>query len=356
MKKFIIGCVAGLMAASSMAADLKAGHPSHYVVKKGDTLWDISKRFLDAPWQWPEIWHANPEIKNPHLIYPGDQLSLIYVDGKPRLVTKRGALGRDANNGVVKLNRTADGSVRLSPKVRVSSIDQAIPAIPLEKVSAFLSASRILKTDLLSDAPYIVAGKDRRIASGAGDTIYARGEFKEGTTSYTIYRRGRTFTDPNDPENLLGIEALEIGSAKVIELNGDIATLKVNESNQEMRNGDRLLVADQQVINATFFPSKPLKEVEGGVIMAVEGGVANVGTLDVVILNKGQVDGLENGNVLAIYKRGEEVHDKIANQIVRLPDSKAGLMMVFRSFEEMAYGLVLDSQSPLTVGDKVRNP
>lgn len=353
MKKFIVGCVAALIASVSGAVELKQGHPTHYIVKKGDTLWDISKRFLSAPWEWPEIWHANPEIKNPHLIYPGDQLALVYIDGQPRLVTKRGG-----QSGVVKVGRTADGTVRLSPKVRVSEIDQAIPAIPLEKIRAFLSDSRILDTDLLANAPYVVAGKDRRLVSGAADILYARGKFEEGVTMYKIYRKGRVFYDPNDKKQktILGIEALEVGSAKVISLDGNIATLRVNRSGEEIKNGDRLLVADEQVVNATFFPNKPFKEIKDGLIMAVEGGVSSVGTLDVIILNKGQRDGLENGNVLAIYKRGEVVDDKIAEELITLPDAKAGLMMVFKSFDKMAYGLVLDSQAPLSVGDKVRNP
>ena len=318
---------------------LKDGHPTHYVVKKGDTLWDISNMFLNDPWLWPEIWHVNPQIENPHLIFPGDRLSLVYMEGQPKLTVQRGDTSR---------------TVRLTPEVRISPIDSAIPAIPLDKVNAFLTRSRILENDELEKAPYILAGSGRRIISGAGDQVFARGEFTDDETVFGIYRRGRTFLDPQT-EEFLGLEATDIAAGKIVSKEGDVATVALNRSNTEVRVGDRLLPFQERKVTATFYPSSPATDIEG-LIVAVEGGVTQVGTMDIVVLNKGERDGLEIGHVLAIYKTGEVVRDEVTTDLVQLPDQRSGLLMVFRTFNKMSYGLVLNSSRPLAVTDKVKNP
>lgn len=318
---------------------LKDGHPSKYVVKKGDTLWDISNMFLKDPWLWPEIWQVNPQIENPHLIFPGDTLNLVYIEGQPKITVQRGEASR---------------TVRLTPQVRISPIDSAIPAIPLDKINAFLTRSRILEQDDLEKAPYILAGSGRRIISGAGDQVFARGEFDKDETIFGIYRRGRVFQDP-ETEEFLGLEATDIAAGKLVSKEGDVATLALNSSNTEVRVGDRLLPYEERKVTATFYPSAPEGEVHG-LIVAVEGGVTQVGTMDIVVLNKGERDGLEIGNVMAIYKTGEVVRDEVTSDLVQLPDQRAGLLMVFRTFNKMSYGLVLNANSPLAVMDKVHNP
>lgn len=325
----------GLAVAGDVLA-LKEGHPQTHVVVKGDTLWGISKMFLDDPWLWPEIWHVNPQVDNPHLIYPGDVLNLVYIDGRPKIVVKR---GRD---------------VKLSPEVRVSDLDLAIPAIPLDAISPFLSFSRVVEAEVLQNAPYVLTGSDGHIVSGAGDQLYGRGEFPEGQETFGIYRAGDPYIDP-DTDELLGYQAFSIAGAKLIEMERDIATLALNRTTQEVRRGDRLLPDEEREVSPNFYPSAPEDETDGFII-AVEGGVSQIGSMDVVTINKGERDGLEIGNVLAIYRVGEQVRDTVTNEIVKVPDARSGLLMIFRTFEKVSYGLVLKASRVLQVMDRVENP
>lgn len=319
---------------------LRDGHPQRYTVVQGDTLWDISGKFLREPWQWPEIWHANPQVENPHLIYPGDSLSLVYIDGKPR----------------VQLNRGTDrGTIRLSPRVRSTPMAEAIPTIPLEAINSFLLKNRIIDdAEAFQSAPYIVAGEAERVVSGSGDRIYARGDFSSGETAYGIFRQGKTYTDPETQE-FLGINADDVGSGEIVAEEGDIATMVLKRSTQEARLGDRLFATEERAINSTFMPSEPALDIEG-VILDVPRGVTQVGQFDVVTLNRGLRDGLSEGNVLAVYKTGETVRDRVTGEQVKIPDERAGLLMVFRVYEKLSYGLILNATRQLTVMDKVRNP
>lgn len=318
---------------------MRSDHPDHHVVVKGDTLWDISGMFLKQPWKWPEIWHVNPQIANPHLIFPGDRINLVYIDGQPRLSVRRGG---------------GSNTVRLSPKMRVEPLDNAIPAIPLEKISAFLSGSRIVAQGELETAPYVLAGGARHLITGAGDTLYARGNFTEGHNVYGVYRKDQTFVDPDTGE-VLGVMALDIGGVKLLEMERDLGTFSINRSAEELRNEDRLLPFKERKINATFIPSSPEGDIKGQ-IMAVEGGVTQIGFMDIVVLNRGEREDIQEGNVLAIDRVGEVVRDQITKDLVRLPDVRAGLLMVFRTYEKMSYGLVLRATQPLAVGDKIHNP
>jgi len=353
MKRFLQGVFLGLVALSSFAADvaLRDGHPNEYVVKKGDTLWDISSTFLQEPWYWPEIWQMNPQVENPHLIFPGDVLHLVYdANGKQHITARRG----DASRTVVMSPGDGIDGNKMKPRVRTSPIDNAIPAIPLDKINAFLSRSRILEEDTLQTAPYVIAGNTKRILSGAGDRLYARGKFDENEKIYGVFRPGQVFQDPQTQE-ALGLEALDIGSGKAVAFNGDVATIQINGSRQEIRIKDRLLPYNERKITATFMPSAPSGTVDG-LIIGVEGGVTQVGKMDIVMLNKGEREGIEVGNVLAIFKAGEVVRDQVTNELVQLPDNRAGLLMVFRTFHKMSYGIVLNASQPLAVKDKIRNP
>ncbi len=339
MKKMLLGGLFALALVFAAHADviaLKGDRPDSYVVKKGDTLWGISNMYLKDPWLWPQLWHLNPQIKNPNLIYPGDTLGLIYVDGKPQLVLSR---GRD---------------VKLEPGIRTSELERAIPAIPLESIIAFLNRSRIVGPSVLAGAPYVLSGKEGHIVGGAGDEIYARGTFKPDDSSYEIFRKGDTFTDPDTGE-LLGIQAIDIGLGKRLSTEKDVATLAMNRSTQEVRLGDRLLPEEQRSINANFFPSAPEGEIKGK-LLAVEGGVSQIGFMSVVVINKGAREGMKDGNLLAIYKTGEVVRDPENGDSVKTPDFRAGLLMVFRVFDKVSYGLVLRAERPLAVRDTVRNP
>ncbi len=322
------------------AVQLKENHPEQYTVVKGDTLWDISARFLSEPWKWPELWHANPQVENPHLIYPGDNLSLVYIDGQPRIMLNRGA---------------SRGTIKLSPTVRTTPMAEAISTIPLEAINSFLLSNRIVDSAAEFDAaPYIVAGNAERVISGSGDRVYGRGDFQDGIKVYGIFRQGKTYVDPTT-EEFLGINADDVGTAELIDMEGDIATMMLTRVTQEARLGDRLFPSEERAVNSTFMPSEPKEEVSG-VILDVPRGVTQIGQFDVVTLNKGARDGLSVGNVLAVYKTGETVRDRVTGENVKIPDERSGLLMVFRTYDKLSYGLVLQATRSLAVMDKVRNP
>lgn len=249
MRKSLVALL--LLAASGLAqaqVDLREGHPDRYTVVRGDTLWDISGKFLRQPWKWPELWHANPQIQNPHLIYPGDTLSLVYVDGQPRLVLNRGE---------------SRGTIKLSPKIRSTPIAEAIPTIPLDKINSFLLANRIVDDEkTFTSAPYIVAGNAERIVSGTGDRIYARGKFADGQPAYGIFRQGKVYIDPKTKE-VLGINADDIGGGEVVATEGDVATLALTRTTQEVRLGDRLFPTEERAVNSTFHARRAEPRGEG---------------------------------------------------------------------------------------------
>ena len=314
--------------------------PELYIVKEGDTLWGISSLYLRNPWKWPEIWDVNPQLDNPHLIFPGDQLYLVYVDGQPRLRVRRGVGSR---------------TVKLTPQMRIEPLDAAIPAISLETIGAWLSGHRVVSPEQLQGAPYVVAGAQRHLLSAAGDLFYARGIFPMDETGYGIFRPGENYVDPVT-EELLGYQAVDIGSATLLERHEDaLVHLEVTRVTEEVRNADRLLPNEAKKISATFYPRAPESQVNAFMI-AVDGGVTQIGTLDVVAINRGEREGIEPGYVLAIYQRGETVRDPVTGKDVRMPDARAGLLMIFRTFEKVSYGIVMKANRPLAIMDKVTSP
>ncbi|MFK8042150.1 LysM peptidoglycan-binding domain-containing protein [Congregibacter sp.] len=323
---------------SAQEATVRGDAPDTYLVKKGDTLWGIADMFLEEPWLWPEVWDVNPQIDNPHLIFPGDTLYLSYVDGRPRLSLSR---GRD---------------VKLAPNMRVTPLDLAIPVIPLDDVDAFLKRHRIIGPEELESSSYVVAGGQEHLITANGDTIYGRGYFPEDERAYGIYRAGDVYRDPLTLE-VLGYQAQDIGNAQAkSSLSDPVVELEVTRVTEEVRITDRLLPLDERILDATFQPRAPSVDVEDAFMIAVDGGVTQIGTWDIVVLNKGDREGLEVGHVLAIYQTGEVVFDEVAQTNVSLPDVRAGLAMVFEVAEKASYALVLKSNRPLKVMDKVKNP
>jgi nucleoid-associated protein YgaU len=329
--------VSGLVQAQ---VQLREGHPQRYTVIAGDTLWDISAKFLSEPWKWREIWRANPQVNNPNLIYPGDTLILSYVEGQPRVTLSRGE---------------SRGTIKLSPRWRSTPTVEAIPSIPLGAINAFLISNRIVDdAEQFQNAPYIVAGNAERVLSGSGDRIYVRGTLDPQHSVYGIFRQGKTYTDPQT-EEVLGINADDIGGGEIVATEGDVSTLVLQRSTQEVRLGDRLFSGEERAINSTFMPTAPQAAIDG-LIIDVPRGVTQIGEYDVVTLNKGRRDGLTEGNVLAIYKTGETVRDRINGESVKIPDERAGLLMFFRTYEKLSYGLVLQANRSMSILDKVRNP
>lgn len=336
---------------------IKRDYPQRYVVKKGDTLWDIAGRFLHDPWLWPQVWHINPEIRNPHLIYPGDVVVLYYdADGKPYL-TLEGAGG--VAPGVVPEAPRGIETVRLSPRARYESIEKAIPTIKRSVIEPFLQRPRVVSEEELEDAPYIVSSYEGHLISGTGNRIYARDVRDESIGRYDVIRPGRIYRDPETDE-ILGYEVIQLADARVVRGKtgeDDVVTLDIVKSNREVLNGDRLLPTEQQQLDFHFFPRSPKQRIEGQII-AVYNGLSQIGQYNVVVLNKGARDGLEPGHVLAIFQEGGTARDpgSWAGSHVDLPDERAGIVMVFRTYEKASYALVMEAYRSLHVNDMVANP
>ena len=351
LKHNLIGFIGALIVSFAAFAEdvaIKTNHPGSYVVKKGDTLWAISGMFLQNPWEWPKIWHVNPQICNPNLIYPGDTVSLNTVNGKPQLDVKRAS----PCGGTVKMSPGGDN--KLDPRIRVEQLDPPIPAIPLDIIDPFLNGSRIVAPGVLEGAPYVLTGTQKHVVTGAGDKVQARGEFDPEVPIYGIYRKGKEYVDESTGE-LLGIEAFDIGSGKVTKSEKDIVELSILRSTREVLAEDRLLPTEERAIDSIFHPHSPDKLIEGKII-DVSNGVNQVGAMNVVMLDKGARDGLEVGHVLAIYEDSGLVKDPVTGEMVKLINDRAGLLMVFNSFEKMSYALVLETDRPLTVGAIVKTP
>lgn len=335
----VILLVFALLAAgsTSFAGELlHTNHPTHYVVKEGDTLWDISARFLNSPWRWPEIWYINPQVANPHPIYPGDRLDLVHIDGKPRLI----------------LNR---GQVRLSPHVRSHPWDRAIPTIPIGNIAPFLTRPYVLDRGRANSTPYLVSFGNDHIMGSTGIRAYVRSLARSGG-KYHVVRPGNPYRDADTGE-ILGYEALHIGTVEALRA-GDPATVFFSSSGREAVIGDRLLPVNEETAWTNFVPHHSRYDVQGSII-SVMNGVAQIGQYNVVTIDRGAQDGLEAGHVLRIDQKGGTIRDVVtpdSSNTVRLPDEKAGLLMVFRTFDRVSFGLVLNAIRPIHIHDRVRTP
>ncbi|MCG7950943.1 MAG: LysM peptidoglycan-binding domain-containing protein [Candidatus Thiodiazotropha endolucinida] len=335
----LIGVISGLLLSfSTLAAQhvaLNPSHPERYTVVKGDTLWDISSMFLRDPWLWPEVWYVNPQIANPHLIYPGDEIVLTYRDGQP----------------VLQLSRKNS----LSPRVRATPLDQAIPTIPIDAIAPFLTRPYVVDENELEKAPYIVHFLDDHIVGGAGISYYARSIMEERPIQYAVVRPEKPYKDPDTGE-ILGYEALYVGTSE-LKRTGDPAKLLLTSSDMEAIIGDRLIKEQEDEPLIDFQPRVPENPIEGRII-SVLNGVTQIGQYNVVVLNKGANVGLEAGHVLRILQGGEAIRDivKGRGETVTLPLEEAGHLMVFRTFEKVSFALVMDATKPLHVLDWVRTP
>lgn len=400
LKKIALLILLNVFAFTAIADVLKVreDHPLEHVVVKGDTLWDISAHFLRTPWRWPEIWKGNPQIKNPHLIYPGDIVRLVYIDGRPMLTVSG---GRD---------------IKLSPGVRSYERNGAIPSIPIDVIRHFLADPLVLEEDELGTWPYIMSSKDEHLIASTGNTVYVRGmkeDQKEGR--YSVYRKGNAYISTrDDEEEVLGYEALYVADATVERL-GDPASAVISSSNREVLIGDRLISESEGEVDTDFIPKNPAGDIEGKIISVID-GVSEIGQYQVVVMDVGERDGIEKGTVLGIYQSGREVVDRLSADYknatgqdeeelpviepdpnnygdaigvmitdpidairrgkkefdqtplvgylgrpeaekdrVILPDEYAGVLMVIRTFEKLSYGLVMEVEAPVHENDGVRN-
>ena len=369
-------------AATSMN-DLQADAPAEYTVQKGDTLWAISGKFLKEPWKWPQIWQMNREqIKNPHLIYPGDIIRLDRSGMSPSLSLIAG--GAIAEGDVV----------RLQPRTRIEPLSTAIPTIPGSAIGPFLSQPLVVDAETLDSLPRIVATEEERVIIGAGNSAYVSGMKAGDAINWQIFRPGETFTDPQTGE-LLGYEAVHVGDARVKRF-GSPSSIEITRALQEINQNDRLMPARESSF-PSFIPRAPDKPIKG-VILSVRGSVSDISQYSIVTINRGSRDGVEVGHVLATMRRqlprdtrsflvvdllgplgsgvavettpNPVVPDTIvanadptaapapvtAGRSLVLPEERSGLLFVFRTFEKLSYGVILKSVRPISVGDAVQTP
>jgi LysM domain len=360
-----------LWVAIAGAQDLKADAPDRYTVQKGDTLWNISGRYLDKPWNWPQLWNMNREqVRNPHRIYPGDVLVLDRASG-----------------------RLSVDTVRLSPSVRSEDLANAVPTIQPGAINAFLSRPMVVSENELDSAPRIMATEENRVAIGAGNIAFAKGLTKDKGLTYHIYRRGDRLIDP-DSGATLGYGALYLGEARVQQF-GDISRIEIVRSTQEIYVDDRLIAIGKESPQFAYVPRPPRGKVQGRII-ALQDNLWETGKYFIVALSKGEKDGVEVGNVLAIYRSQNTARFSMRTSplfgregptgsgerrtyyaetvtprdgpvypvttpvndadLANLPDSRYGLVMVFRTFANTSFALVMESSRPVALADVVTNP
>lgn len=334
-------------------SELAANAPDSYTVKRGDTLWGISSMFLKTPWRWPELWGMNlDQIRNPHLIYPGQILFLDKSDGRARL-----RVGQPVG---------PDGTVKLSPRVRASGLgDGAIPSIPFHLIEPFLNEAVIFQANELESSPRIVGTQEGRVLLGRGETAYVRGEIAQ-QREFRIFREPKPLRDPTTKE-ILGYEAAYVGAAEYVRP-GETrtgadgkpeiipATFSVTAIKQEAGVGDRLAPMPPREFSnyAPHAPQGPM----AGQIVSIYGDGLTAGQNQIVALNKGSADGVERGHVLALWTDGARVIDKTdpSRPTIKLPDERHGMLFVFRVFDRMSYALILSVQSPVKAGDRFTQP
>jgi hypothetical protein len=359
---------------------VRSDHPDEYVVVKGDTLWDISGRFLDKPWQWPAIWHANPQIENPHLIYPGDVISLVYVDGVPQLRLRRG------------------DTVKLSPTIRASD-HEAIQAIPFDSIAPFVRNLRILSPEEFAELPYIVANEDQRLTSTNTDVTYGRGLDGQVGEEYVVARLSNIYDRIGDPQEIrrvlpkehwkqvpyvwdrdenpyssehpwnrrpkdpVGYELIEVSRVRVAKA-GEISVLDIIRDRTEVKPGDYILPDNDPGYESTFFPQAMDSVPDGLRVLGTSGQRSGVGIHQIVSINGGSNQGLKPGHVFSAFGRGDMVEDLTGyswgsfakDADARLPDVFDGIVMVFRTFDEISYGMVMSGARVVEEFDMLRHP
>jgi len=323
-------------AVAAAPVELAKNAPDSYVVKKGDTLWDISGKFLKRPWRWPEVWQMNrEEIRNPHLIYPGQIIML------------------DRSGPYLRLGRRVGRDIK--PTVYTEPAEQAIPSIPQNEIAPFLTQPLVVDEKNIADSATIIATQENRLFTGQGDTVFAK-DVSPDVDSWYIYRPARPLEDPVTKE-VLGYEAVHLGTADVTQ-HGAPAVLEITVAKQEIGTGERMLPATRPDL-LSYVPHAPTSEVDGRVI-GIYGGVSETGRQGVITLGVGASNGIEVGHVLALYRnrgkvqyKDEDTGDK---EEFELPEHRYGLVFVFRVFDRVSYGLVVDATAPVKVADTVRTP
>ncbi|GMR15379.1 MAG: LysM peptidoglycan-binding domain-containing protein [Gammaproteobacteria bacterium] len=386
IKKIFHLILVTMLAGTAMAQDvsIRADHPDEYVVVKGDTLWDISGKFLEKPWQWPSIWHANPQIENPHLIYPGDRLSLVYIDGRPRLVV----------NGDKR-------TVRMSPGIRVSS-HEAIPPVEWDAIKNFVTNARVLKLENISDLPYVVANESQRVMATEKDLTYVRGidgrvgeifaivrlrhiyyddkgEIKRGKKAKYPERLRKDLEYPDNIWNatfswrtknpeILGYEFWDVAMGRLVKT-GDPAILKIESGRTEVRQGDYVLPVDKHEYPSQVIPHVLNPIPDGLRVLALSQTTYGSGHYQIIAINAGNNQGIEPGHVFSAFRPGKTVRDEVKypksswadaktwdGDKVTLPDQFSAHILVFRVFDDVSYAIIMDGTRPVREFDVLKHP
>lgn len=330
--------------AESEIPRLTEGAPDTYSVQRGDTLWDISALFLNEPWRWPELWRVNPTVRDPNLIYPGDILYLRWDNGTP---------------GIYLSERTAASDItRLSPTMRSEPLKVAIPEIPRDLIEPFIKNHRFLRDFNPQDQPRILAGYGGRLISGVGDSVYVTGHLASAGENYDVLRPAQELFNPVTGESLGQLMAFvgRVALSQAAANQKQASRFDVVVAHEELRVGDLLFpVVDGKVVS-TFRLRAPDTTFESAELLSVDTGVSQIGALDVVAVNLGDVDGGEVGHVFAIEKHGARISDPVSGKWLSPPPVRAGTLMLFAVHERASFGLILGANQPLSVGDKLAMP
>ena len=329
---------------------VKASHPRQYTVKKGDTLWDISSLFLQDPWYWPEIWSKNAQIENPHLIFPGDVLTLVYVNGQPQIM-----VNEEQHR---EIRESSDGLPvkKLSPSIRSSSLEASIPTIPGDAIRQFLTKPRVVTKEQLEAAPRIIGSEGNHLILGTGSRVYIRGEIDKERVRFAVFNPGDALIDPASGETL-GYEAKYAGNVHITAYD-DPASGDITFSEREILIGNRLLPEDRSKMENLFFPHIPDTQVEAQIISLYD-ALFGVAQYQIVVINKGERDGMEVGHLLATFTNGAVVRDRFdkrRSELVKLPNERSGLVMVFKTFDRVSYALTLESRRVIHKNDFLKTP
>ncbi len=326
--------------------------PKSYTVKRGDTLWGIAATFLRDPWLWPEVWYINPQVANPHLIYPGDTLALAFGrDGRPLVRLEQG------------------GAARLEPRLRSAPLEGAIPTIPYAAIAAFLSRPTVLTNEQVRNAPHVVAFREEHVVAGTGHEVYISDLQATPNSRFSVVHIGEALRDPDDGK-VVGYEGIYTATA-LVSHPGNPAKALLIDAARETLQGDKVLAADLDV-PLNFMLRAPRNEVHGRILSVVD-GTDLIGQYQIVVINRGKRHGIDAGHVLAVDQAGEVVRDVYSQRSsasrflgdnvgislsprVKLPDERAGTLLVFKSFDRVSYGLIVGASNPMHVGDVVHNP
>jgi len=332
---------------STSEIKLQDNPPARYTVKRGDTLWGISSRYLKNPWKWPEVWGMNKdEIRNPHLIYPGEVIILDLSGATPRL-----RLEGVPDGGLSRWSGYELQVSRLEPKVRSNALAAAIPTIAAKDLAPFLSRSLVVDPESVALAPKIVAGMESRVVLSASDSAFAVGLERSKGSFWNVYRPGRMFFDPDTKEQL-GREAVYLGDVEVQSF-GQVSALRILRARQEVASGDRLAVISE-LQTLPYVPRAPDRKIVGKVIAGNAETLSEIGPMSMVILNRGVRDGLEPGQVLSLFRNQGNV--TVEGRVLPLPLEEYGLVMIYRVFKRVSFGLVMSARRPVEINDVVSNP